>query len=79
MMRSMNTTQRKCIAKKVNLVGTIFALVTDGTTWEVWKQCHNYNQQCLGGMRRVWRYVQKGMTEAEARALYERRIKGSQP
>lgn len=64
---------RKTISKKANPKGVVFALVSDGTTWEVWKLCENYNSQVRGGIERRWRYVEKGMSESDARALFERR------
>ena len=71
----MTQATRKTVAKKSNDKGVMFALVTDGTTWEVWKLGENYSRECKGGMKKTWRYVEKDMTEAAARKLFERRTK----
>lgn len=64
---------RKAIEKKANKNGVIFALVTDGITFEVWKLCENYSGKVRGGIEKAWRYVEKGMAEDSARALFNRR------
>lgn len=63
----------KAIATKTNKRGTQYALVQDGETFGVYKLCENYSRHVRGGIARAWRYVQKGMTEADARKLFERR------
>ncbi|KGC37670.1 hypothetical protein [Burkholderia pseudomallei] len=65
--------QRNAIERKANAKGVVFALVTDGATWEVWKLCENYNGKVRGGISKTWRYVEKGMTEQAARAMFGRR------
>lgn len=65
--------QRKTIQKGVDHKGAVFALVTDGTKFEVWKLCENYNGQVKGGIAKTWRYVQKDMAEQEAREMFKRR------
>jgi hypothetical protein len=69
---------RKTISKKANSKGTVFALLSDGVTWEVWKLCENYSRECAGGIKKTWRYVQKQMSENEARELFNRRVAGAQ-
>lgn len=64
---------RKTVSKKANSKGVVFALVSDGATWEVWKLCENYNGRAKGGIERQWRFVVKGMSESDARVLFERR------
>lgn len=64
---------RKCISKKANSKGTIFALVTGPDGFEVWKLAENYAAHCKGGVARSWRYIQKGLTEATARAMFDKR------
>lgn len=71
----MTQATRKTVSKKANAKGVVFALLTDGTTWEVWKLCENYNGQVRGGIEKQWRYIEKGMVEEAARKLFERRTK----
>ena len=59
-------------------MGTVFALLSDGVTWEVWKLCENYSRECVGGIKKTWRYVKKQMSENEARELFNRRVAGAQ-
>ena len=66
---------RKTISKKANSKGVVFALVTDGNTWEVWKLCENYNGQVRGGIEKQWRYVAKNLSEQTARELFAKRTK----
>lgn len=63
----------KATATKTNKRGIRYALVQDGETFGVWKLCENYSRHVRGGIERTWRYVQKDMTEADARKLFERR------
>ncbi len=71
----MENAQRKAVAKKASSAGVVFAMVTDGSTWEVWKLCQNYCGQVRGGMQKTWRHVEKNLTETDARKLFERRTK----
>lgn len=64
---------RKTIAKKASSTGTLFALVTDGVTYEVWKLCENYSRHVRGGIGRTWRYVAKGLDKQEGESLFNRR------
>ena len=67
---------RKCIAKKANKNGEVFALVEGDVSCEVWKLCENfYNRECKGGMKKTWRYVAQGMTREVAGALFDRKTK----
>lgn len=68
---------KKCIAKAVNLKGTVFALVR-GEYWEVLKLCSNYDGQVRGGIRKTWRVVDQNLNESTARSLYGRRLAGTQ-
>ena len=65
---------RKCIKKQRNSKGNLFAMVTDGYTYEVWTLSENYDGKCAGGIRKTWRYVSKGMNKMDADQLYKRRI-----
>lgn len=69
---------RKTIDKQTNKKGTPFALIVDGSTWEVWKLCSNYSGHVRGGISKTWRYLQRQMSEADARALFTRRLAGTQ-
>lgn len=69
---------RKTISRRANSKGTVFALVSDGVNWEVWKLCTNYCGQVRGGLTKTWRRVQAAMGEQEARDLFARRIQGTQ-
>jgi hypothetical protein len=68
---------RTTIAKQANKAGTVFALVK-GEAFEVWRLCSNYDGRVADGVQRTWRYVEKDMTEAAARALFARRLSGTQ-
>lgn len=68
----MNT--RKCIKKQVSKTGYVFAILTDGTTYEVWKLCKNYDGQCKNGERKTWRYVAKDLDSKAAEKLFYKRI-----
>ena len=71
----MTQATRKTVSKKANAKGVVFALVTNGIAWEVWKLCENYNGHVRGGIQKQWRYVEKGLTEETARKLFERHTK----
>lgn len=63
----------KLIQEKTNKRGIKYALGTDGNSFSVWKLCENYASHRKGGMSYTWRYVQKGMTQDAAKALFNRR------
>lgn len=69
----------KVVSKGTNKAGTVFALVsyTNGT-YGVWKLCTNNDSNCAGGVRKTWRYVQKGMNLDDATKLFTRRLRGTQ-
>jgi hypothetical protein len=76
----MNTT-RKCIEKKANQKGTVFALVVNDAAYQsfsVLKLCENYDGKVRGGIRKTWRTVLASANEAAARELFTRRIAGTQ-
>lgn len=61
-----------------NKVGKQFALIIEADgTFGVWARCANYSAHVHGGVSYAWRYCQRKMTEAEARALFARKLKGS--
>lgn len=64
--------------KQANSKGVVFALVSGPEGWEVWKLCENYSRECKGGVKKTWRYVQKGMTQSDAKKLFNRRV-GKKP
>ena len=64
---------RKCLTKKANSRGVVFALVTGPEGFEVWKLAENYASHCKGGLARTWRYLAKGLSETEAKSLFTRR------
>lgn len=67
----------KCIAKGKNKKGFIYALLHMNTgLWEVWALCENYNGKVKGGIRKTWRYCDKGMSESDARHLYSKKLNG---
>ena len=70
--------KRKTIEAGENKKGTSFALCQFGSAFEVWKLCSNYDGRVAGGIQTTWRYVQRGMAEADARDLYARRLAGTQ-
>ena len=63
----------KLIAKKENKRGITYAIAKDGDTFGVWKLCENYCHNVNGGIAKSWRYVEKGLTEETALALFNRR------
>ena len=68
-------TTRQTLKKAASSKGDVFALVSDGMMFEVWKLCKNYDSNVKGGTRQTWRYVEKDMVEAAALKLFERRTK----
>jgi hypothetical protein len=67
------TMTTKLIETKTNKRGIKYALGTDGNTFSVWKLCENYASHRKGGMSQTWRYIEKGMTQDAAAALFNRR------
>ena len=68
------TMQRKAIKKGQNSKGKVYAVVTDGITFEVWALCENYDAKVHGGISKSWRYVQKGMSESDAMKVFNKRV-----
>jgi hypothetical protein len=66
---------RTVISKKANSKNIVYALVSGHTGFEVWKLCENYNGKVRGGIARTWRYVEKNMTEENAKKLFDTRTK----
>lgn len=56
-----------------NARGVRYALKREGETWGVWKLCSNYASHVRGGISKSWRYVQRGMSRADAVVLFNRR------
>lgn len=63
------------IAKKQNIKGVTYSIMREGETFGVWKLCGNYCRSTAGGIRYVWRYIERGMTREAAENLFERRAK----
>ena len=63
------------VSSKTNSKGIKYALCSDGDSYSVYKLCENYCRHSKGGIRRTWRYIEKGMTLEAAKMLYERRTK----
>lgn len=66
---------RKAVSVKTNSKGIKYCLTSDSKGFTVWKLCENYCRQTKGGMRKVWRYVEKDMTQEAAQKLFDRRTK----
>lgn len=83
---------KKFQTKAQNKAGTWFALVAlDNGNFLVYKQCTNYNGNVYGGISKTWRCCQthqrmnntdfqamarNGLPEDEARALFNKKLKG---
>lgn len=65
----------KMIERKQNSRGVSYSIQQEGETFGVWKLCGNYCRHAPGGIRYVWRYVERGMTREAAYALFKRRSK----
>ncbi len=65
----------KALSVKTNSRGITYCLRSCGDEFEVWKLCENYCRLTKGGIRKTWRYVEKGMTLESAQKLFERRTK----
>lgn len=60
-----------------NKTGTLFRLMERNGKFSVFKLCRNYCGQTRGGIAAVWRYVALDAPETEARAIFNRRLKGT--
>jgi hypothetical protein len=58
-----------------NSKGRAFALgfCEESHTFSVWACCENYSRGARGGIRRTWRYVEKGLDQDAALRLLDRR------
>lgn len=63
------------LARKQNSKGVTYSIQQEGETFGVWKLCENYCRHTRGGIRRVWRYVERGMTRDAAESLFAKRSK----
>lgn len=67
------------IAEGKNKAGTAFKILCRrGDKFGVWKLCTNYCGKTHGGIAKAWRYVVLDVSEAEARDVFARKLKGSQ-
>ena len=60
-----------------NKSGALFRLMERNGKFSVFKLCRNYCGQARGGIAAVWRYVALDVSETEARAIFNRRFKGT--
>lgn len=65
----------KAISVKTYSKGIKYCLASNSKGFEVWKLCENYCRHTKGGIRKTWRYVEKGMTQEAAEKLFKRRTK----
>lgn len=54
--------------------GVIFAPGKDEEGYLIFKLCENYSGQVRGGISKTWRYIAKGLTLEQAKALFEKRL-----
>lgn len=64
---------QKLLKRKANKSGVEYALMQDGDTFGVWRLRENYAPHLKGGMSKVWRYIEKGLTREAADNLFNRR------
>lgn len=67
---------KQAIQRKANNKGVIFCLCfeTETNAFEVWKLCENYNGQVRSGMQKTWRYVERGLSKEQAKALFSKKV-----
>jgi|MudIll2142460700_1097286.scaffolds.fasta_scaffold1483889_1 hypothetical protein len=65
------------IDQKTNSNGVSYCLCFDGesNTYAVYKLCENYSRHARGGIVKSWRYVEKQMSQENAKKLFNRRTK----
>lgn len=73
--KAMAAETSKVVSVKTNSRGIKYCLTSNSNGFEVWKLCENYCRQTKGGIRKTWRYVEKGMTLEAAEKLFKRRTK----
>ena len=66
---------RQMIEVKTNSRGIKYCLASFGSEFEVWKLCENYCRHTKGGIRKTWRFVERGMSLDGAQRLFKRRTK----
>jgi len=71
------TTAFRIVDTKLNKAGTPFRLMERNGRFAVFKLSKNYCGQAAGGIAAAWRYILLDVTEAEARQVFARRIKGT--
>lgn len=79
----MNDTNRTpefvSVEQGKNKSGKLFAIWRERNgTFGVWARCANYNGNVRGGVSYAWRYLERKLTEQDARTLYARRLKGTE-
>ncbi|EOK5389639.1 hypothetical protein ACFZOW_17140 [Pseudomonas aeruginosa] len=63
------------VSRKQNSKGATYSIQREGENFGVWKLCENYCRHSADGIRRTWRYVERGMTLEAAQKLFDRRTK----
>lgn len=54
--------------------GVVYAPGSAADGYIIWKLCENYDGRARGGISKTWRYVERGLSLDEAKALFERRL-----
>lgn len=65
----------KLIARKANKNGVVYSIQQEGEQFGVWKLCSNYCPHVPGGVKKVWRYIERGLSFEAAQALYDKKSK----
>ena len=68
----------KALKVGANKAGCRFAIISNGATFAVYRECLNYAGHVRGGIAATWRYCEKDMTQDAAEAMFARKIAGSQ-
>lgn len=66
----------KAIKVQANQAGKRYAIVPLAGAFSVWAECSNYDRHVPSGVRKTWRYCDRGMTREAAEALFERKVAG---
>lgn len=67
------------IAEGKNKAGTAFKILCRrGDKFSVWRLCGNYCARARGGVAYTWRACILDVSEAEAREVFARKLKGKQ-
>ena len=72
MENMMKPSVQTVIEIKENSNGRIFGLFAKNGTFGVWELCQHYK---YGQIRKSWRYIERNMTEENARKLFAKKTK----